>query len=280
MAARGFQPVLARLLADPGLIDELHGDPEAFAARHGTDAEVVDRLRAIDPARLRLTAALRQKKNRWHMRENFPASAALIERLAREDAVFAAAVERAGLFSGGSVDGFARRLAAFAETLPEEGPTLVLRELIAFELLWREVRERPAASAVPPGEPPERASAALQGEASGAAGPSAPRLAAGIRLARFAIPVAKAHRQITAGLPPTGIDPEPTCYVLSCDEGLQTRVSRIPPALHALLSLCDGTMGAREIAERLGFALSDVERALRTAREKGFLAAPRQEVRP
>jgi hypothetical protein len=58
------------------------------------------------------------------------------------------------------------------------------------------------------------------------------------------------------------------------EKGACTRISVVPEVLHNVLRMCDGTRTTWEIADCLNLPPAEVERILRVARIKDFLAEP------
>lgn len=249
--APGYQPLLARLLSDPALIAELHADPEAFAAEHNVDRHLADQIRGLDPARLRISARLISVRNRRHTYRSLPASADLMNRLEHEDEAVRSAVERVRPRAARDGADFAERLAKLAGLLPTTWPALVLREIIRFELIWRDLRER------------------LPGQAPPVSG-SLPLMRPRLMTAAFELPAARVCRRILAGQSFADVVMGKTHYVLSEEDGL-TRISAVPLVLYDILRLCDGTKSTDEIAICLDLPSADVERVLGVARAKNFL---------
>jgi hypothetical protein len=251
--ADGFQSLLALLLSDPALIVKLHADPETFAAAHGVDRSLVDQLRELDPERLRISATLISARNRWQVQRSLPASVDLMHRLSREHKAVQEAMERVRPERARDAAEFAECLTKLADALPATWPALVLRELIRFELMWRDLRERVPGPAAP---------------VSGSFPVVKPR----VTMAAFELPVADVCRRILTGRSHADVATRRTWYVLAMDDGACTRISVVPEVLYDVLRLCDGTRTTCEIANCLSLPPVDVERLVRVARVKAFLA--------
>lgn len=242
-AGPGFQTLLARVLVRPELLRELHADPDAFAARHGADAEAARRLCRADLGRLDLTARMTVVKRRRDAWRPFPAAASLLPELGwNHDAV-----RRSGVAEAVDPVRLRERLTALAGLLAAARATAAMAEIIRYEVLLSDLAGRRPAH---------------QG--------SHPALRPGVAVATFDMPVAKAYRRVLTGRPHTDVPAEVTHYVLRAASG-QVRVRQVSAPIRDVLAACDGETSPERVADHLGLPRADVIRLIDQATEQGFL---------
>ncbi|MBM7494276.1 hypothetical protein JOD64_005498 [Micromonospora luteifusca] len=247
----GGQGLLARLLIDASLAEDLRADPEGFARLHGADPELVRRLAAAPLPGLQLTASITASKRKALVTASFPGSSALLRDTAEEDALLRSALERRTLSRPEDSLAVGRALVAAAAELPNTARVRLLRQMLAFETLWYEAR-------VGAGEPDPPA------------GP--PALRPGVVLGTFDRPIAEIQRLVLA-VRPVGELPEGTThYLLHAATGSgPVRTYRLPSRLAEVLAACDGVRTTRAVAYRVGLDADTAERSLRGMVAKGFL---------
>ncbi|MDG4836587.1 hypothetical protein O7631_08670 [Micromonospora sp. WMMD967] len=247
----GGQALLARLLIDGSLAEELHADPDRFARRHGTDPELARRLAAVPLPGLRLTASITSLKRKARFTAAFPGSAALLRDTAEEETLLRPVLGRRSLSRPEDSLAVGSELAAAVATLPGTARIRLLREIVAFETLWYEARVGTGGV-----EPP--------------AGP--PALRPGVLLATFDRPIAEIQRIVVAGRAAGSLPSGTTHYLLHATSrsGL-VRTYRLPSRLADLLAACDGVRTTRAVAHRAGLDIEATERGLHGMVAKGFL---------
>ncbi|MFF7449639.1 MULTISPECIES: hypothetical protein [unclassified Streptomyces] len=249
MSAAGVQTLLAHLLTDGAAREEAAAAPEEYARRFGVPVEEVRRLCRDDAPRLHLTAVLTRWKRLTNAEGALPGTMRLCRRVRDDDTILTRVLASADMTTPRGIVRTAHRLGALAAETAADADRRLVADVVRYEALGFEIRSRPR-SAVP-------------GSSRG------PLLGGGAVLAEFGCPVAEVRRRLIAGAPFDELRDVPTRFVLLPGAGGGIRPMQVSAGVYALLTACDGTTAVTALAERLGYSVEAVDRALRGLRAKG-----------
>ncbi|MET9428912.1 hypothetical protein [Streptomyces sp. NPDC003036] len=247
-----LQGLLARILVDARLADELRDDPVRFSRVHGVDENAARQLAALPCGGFAVTASTARYSRESWVRASFPATFALVAATEDESRLMQVCLEH-GTFDDAAATG--RRLGAAVE--PPSGGVgtrdRLLAEAVSFETCSHEAR--------------------AQWNAVAPAPTARPVLRPGVLVAGFSRPMAEVVRMILQGPVPHEFPEGATHYVMRATaKSDPVRCYRIAPKLAHMLLSCDGSRSTSEVAEAVGILRESVERSLHSLAAMEFIA--------
>lgn len=246
-----MQALLARLLAEPRLLDAVAADPESYAKRYRlTTAEVTSLIGAASPG-LIFSVELTRWKNFRDVDGALPGTLALCRAVVADDEIFTQCLAGTRTFSLQGVVDTADRLGALAVRHAAAADVPVIEDMVRFESALQRVGRRPRAPA----------EVSAQGPALDPRG----------EVLAFGCAVNRIRRRLTAGTAYEELRGQRTyCLVVPGKAGKgRTLVLRVSAGMYELLRMCDGSMPTDALAKRLGVSAGSVANALAYVQSKG-----------